>query len=356
MQIGLVGLPGAGKTTLFNALVKANAEVGGYGTGKGPNRGTIKVPDQRVSKLSELFHPDKTNYATVDYLDIAGVTPGADTHGDQGDGGLAGLRNMDVLIHVLQGFEGLDAEAFDSKENFDNIELELTVADLDIVERRLVRLEKETRLDRSPNLARERELLMQCRALLEKGEALRTLELVPDDEKLLRGFQFLTQKPMMAVLNIDEHQIGQEDTCLAALGDLPPHIEVIALCARVEMEIAQLDEEDADIFLQDLGIAEPALSRMILTSYQMLRLISFFTVGEDEVKAWTITQGTIAPEAAGEIHSDLERGFIRAETVGCSELLEAGGWAQARDRGLLRLEGKQYVVQDGDVMNIRFNV
>ena len=356
MQIGLVGLPGAGKTTLFNALVKANAEVGGYGGGKGPNRGTIKVPDQRVTQLSELFHPQKTTYATVDYLDIAGVTPGSGKHEDQGDGGLAGLRNMDVLIHALQGFEGLGAEDSDPKEDFENVELELTVADLEIVERRLSRVEKETRLDRSPNLARERELLEECRTLLEKGEALRTLDLAPEDEKLLRGFQFLTQKPMLAVLNIEENQLGQEAVCLEALGDLPPHIEVIALCAKVEMEIAQLDEEDAEIFLQDLGIAEPALSRMILTSYQMLRLISFFTVGEDEVKAWTITLGTNAPEAAGEIHSDLERGFIRAETVGCSELLEAGGWSQARDKGLLRLEGKQYVVQDGDVMNIRFNV
>ncbi len=356
MQIGLVGLPGAGKTTLFNALVKANVEVGGYGGGKGPNRGTIKVPDRRVSQLSEMFHPDITTYATVDYLDIGRVTPESGKHADQGDGGLAGLRDMDVLIHVLQGFKGLDAEASDSKENFENVELELTLADLDIVERRLVRIEKETRLDRSPNLVRERVLLEQCRALLENGGALRTLELVPDDEKLLRGFQFLTQKPMLAVLNIDEHQLGQEDACLAALGDLPSHIEVIVLCARLEMEIAQLDEEDAEIFLKDLGIVEPALSRMILTSYQMLRLISFFTVGEDEVKAWTITHGTIAPEAAGEIHSDLERGFIRAETVGCSDLLEAGGWGQARDRGLLRLEGKLYVVLDGDVMNIRFNV
>ena len=356
MQIGLVGLPGSGKTTLFNALVRADADVGGYGGARGPNRGTIQVPDQRISKLSDLFKPKKTTFATVDYLDIAGITPGSGKQEDSSDGGLAGLRNMDVLIHVLQGFESTDQEPPTPGEDFENIELELAVADLDIVEKRLTRIEKEVRLDRSANLAREGELLGECRVLLEKGEALRALNLKPEDEKLLRGYQFLTQKPMLVVLNINEDRIGEEDACLTDLGDLGPEVHPMALCAKVEMEIAQLDEEDAAVFLQDLGIDEPALSRMILTSYKMLSLISFFTVGEDEVRAWTISIGTLAPGAAGEIHSDLERGFIRAETVSCSDLLEAGGWSQARDKGLLRLEGKQYLVQDGDVMNIRFNV
>lgn len=356
MQIGLVGLPGSGKTTLFNALVRANADVGGYGGARGPNRGTIQVPDQRISKLSDLFNPKKTTFATVDYLDIAGITPGAGKQEDSSDGGLSGLRNMDVLIHVLKGFESTDQEPPTPAEDFENIELELTIADLDIVEKRLTRIEKEVRLDRSANLAREGELLGECRALLEKGEALRSLQLVPEDAKLLRGYQFLTQKPMLVVLNIDEDRIGDEETCLSDLGELGAEVHPMALCAKVEMEIAQLDDEDAAVFLQDLGIDEPALSRMILTSYKMLSLISFFTVGEDEVRAWTISLGTLAPGAAGEIHSDLERGFIRAETVSCSGLLEAGGWSQARDKGLLRLEGKQYLVQDGDVMNIRFNV
>lgn len=351
-----MGLPGVGKTTLFNAVVKTNAEVGIYAGLKGPNRGAIKVPDQRVTRLSELFQPAKITFATVDYLDVAGIMAGAGKHEAQEDGGLASLRTMDVIVHVLRGFPSLDGEPVTPKEDFDNVELELAVADLEIIERRLVRLEKENRLSKSPALTRERELLEQCRTLLESGGAIRTLDMAPDDEKLLRGFQFLTQKPMLVVLNIEESQIGQDAACLAAFGDPGPHLEIMALCARVEMEIAQLDEGDAETFFQELGITEPALSRMILTSYRLLNLISFFTVGSDEVRAWTITRGTTAPGAAGEIHSDLERGFIRAETVGCEELLACGGWAQARDKGLLRLEGKQYVVQDGDVMNIRFNV
>lgn len=356
MQIGLVGLPGVGKTTLFNTLVKANAEIGGYAGLKNPNRGTVKVPDRRVARLSELFQPAKTTYATVDYLDIAGITSGAGKHEAQGEGSLASLRPMDVLVHVLRGFRALEEDIASPREDFENVALELAVSDLEIIERRLVRLDKESRLNKSSVLTRERELLGCCRDLLESGGAIREMDMAPEDEKLLRGFQFLTQKPMLVVLNIEETQIGQDTECLATLENLGPRLEVMALCAKVEMEIAQLDEADAEVFFRELGIAEPALSRMILTSYRLLNLISFFTVGSDEVRAWTITRGTTAPVAAGVIHSDLERGFIRAEAVGWEDLLACGGWAQARDKGLLRLEGKQYIVQDGDVMNIRFSV
>jgi GTP-binding protein YchF len=358
LQIGLVGLPGAGKTTLFNALVKANAEVGGYTGMKGPNRGTIKVPDRRVMLLSERFQPKKTTYATIDYLDIAGITAGAGKQEEQqGDSGLSALRQMDVLVHVLRDFPDVAGTPPSPKEDYEHVELELALADLEIIERRLSRLAKETRSKKTPDLLREQDMLEQCKTVIETGGAIRDLPLEPDGEKALRGYRFLSQKPGLLVLNIPETALGQEKTRLETLGDLPARLDAIALCAKVEMEIARLDETDAEVFLKDLGIEEPALTRMIITTYRLLNLISFFTVGEDEVRAWTITRGTAAPEAAGEIHSDLERGFIRAETVGWQELLDCGGsWAEVKEKGRLRVEGKQYIVQDGDVMNIRFNV
>lgn len=356
MQIGIVGLPGVGKTTLFNALVRGNADVGGYAGAKNPNRSTIQVPDRRVALLSELFQPKKITFATVDYLDIAGITAGTGQKEEQGDSGLAALRNMDLLVHVLCGFEFLNAGSGAPKADYETTALELALADLEIIERRLERLEKEVRLKKSPEQIKERDLLQQCREVLEHGGALRDLDLSAQDEKILRGFRFLTQKPMMIVLNIGEQDIGNEQACLDRLGDLTTRLEALALCAKAEMEIAQLDETDQQAFLDDLGIAEPALTRMIITSYRVLNLISFFTVSEHEVRAWTISEGTTALEAAGEIHSDMERGFIRAETVGWEDLLRCKGWAGARHEGLMRLEGKEYVVQDGDVMNIRFNV
>jgi len=357
LQIGLVGLPGVGKTTLFNALVKAEAETGSYTGKKGPNRGVIKVPDRRVTLLSELFNPKKTTFATVDYLDIAGITSGAGKQEEQqGDGGISLLRNMDVLVHVLRGFSDIADTSVTPREDYENVEVELALADLEIIERRLGRLTKEAKLKKDPELLRESELLERCKTTIEDGGAIRDLAFEGDDEKRLRGYRFLSQKPNLLVLNIPEEAIRQEVSCLEMLGDLPSRLETIALCAKVEMEIAQLDDEDAAEFLQDLGIEEPALNRMIITSYRLLNLISFFTVGEDEVRAWTITRGMTAPEAAGEIHSDLQRGFIRAETTDWQALLDSGGLNAAKDKGLLRLEGKHYTVLDGDVMNIRFSV
>ncbi len=357
MQIGLVGLPGSGKTTLFNALVRANAETGGFAGQNKANRGTIRVPDQRVDRLSGLFNPRKITFATVEYLDIGGITAGSGRQEEQQDaGGLSDLRNMDLLVHVLRGFPDLADAPISPAEDFETVELELAIADLEIIERRLSRLSKEARSTKRPELVREWQLLERCKEEIEGGGVIRNLEFAPDDEKTLRGFRFLSQKPVLLVLNISEEDLGREAHRLAALGEYPDRLDTLALCAKVEMEIAQLDEDDADAFLEDLGIRESALNRMIIASYRLLNLISFFTVGEDEVKAWTVARGVTAPEAAGTIHSDLERGFIRAETLEWESLLDLGGWQAAKEKGVLRVEGKQYVVTDGDVMNVRFSV
>lgn len=357
MQIGLVGLPGSGKTTLFNALVRATAETGGFSGMNKANRGTIKVPDQRVTRLSGLFSPLKTTFATVDYLDIGGITAGSGRQEEQqSDGGLNDLRNMDVLVHVLRGFPDLAGTSVSPAADFETVEFELAIADLEIIERRLARLSKEARSTKRPELVRECELLEQCKEEIEGGGVIRNLEFVPEDEKKLRGYRFLSQKPVLLVMNIPEEDLGREVQRLEELGEYPDHLDTMALSAKVEMEITQLDERDAGAFLDELGIGESALNRMIIASYRLLNLISFFTVGEDEVRAWTITRGVTAPEAAGAIHSDLERGFIRAETAEWQTLLDLGGWQAAKEKGVLRVEGKQYVVMDGDVINVRFNV
>ena len=359
MQIGLVGLPGSGKTTLFNALVRANAETGGYAGQNTANRGTIRVPDPRLERLSSLFNPRKTTFATVEYLDIGGVTAGTGRQEEQqGAGGLGDLRTMDVLVHVLRGFPDLAGTPVTPGADFESVELELAIADLEVIERRLTRLSKEARSTKQPDLVREWELLEQCKQEIEGGGVIRNLQLDPDDEKRLRGYRFLSQKPVLLVLNIAEEDLGPDTRGLAELGDYARRLDALALCAKVEMEIAQLDEDedDAGAFLQELGIEEPALHRMITASYRLLNLISFFTVNDSEVRAWTVTRGVTAPEAAGTVHSDMERGFIRAETLDWQAMLDLGGWQAAKEKGALRVEGKQYVVADGDVINVRFSV
>ena len=353
MQIGLVGLPGSGKTTLFNSLVKANAQTGGFTVLNKANRGTVKVPDPRVSELSNLFNPLKTTYANVEYLDIGGITEGAGREEEQDSKGLNELRKMDLLVHVLRGFPDITGSTLSPIEDFKVVELELALADLEIIERRLARLSKEARSTKRPELVREWELLEQCKLEIEEGGGIRNIKFSPDDEKKLRGYQFLSQKPILLVLNISEEDLGTQNR---KSDEYFEKQEFLQLCAKVEMEIAQLDEKDARVFLDDLGIQEPALNRMIISSYSLLNLISFFTVGDDEVKAWTIKRGVKAPEASGAIHSDLERGFIRAETIEWKTLLDYGGWQTAKEKGALRVEGKQYVVKDGDVLNIRFSI
>ncbi|HET6380507.1 MAG TPA: DUF933 domain-containing protein [candidate division Zixibacteria bacterium] len=362
MQVTIVGLPGAGKTTVFNALTGGHAETGGFSGGRAaPNIGVVKVPDPRLDALSALFTPRRTTPADVTYVDVA-IPPGAAREGTVQPDVLAQIRNADALLHVARAFEGGVADRpADPWRDVEELDLEFTVADLDVVQKRLERLRTAGRhgspSEREQN-ALEEELLGRLEPHLAAGRPLRAFSLTDDEERRLRGFRFLTQKPMLVVLNIDESRLG-EAAALEAAGReryAAPHTEVAALAGKIEAEIAQLPEEDARLFMDDLGIAEPSRGRVIRLTYGLLGLFSFFTAGDDECRAWTLRRGATAVDAAAAIHTDLARGFIRAEVVSYEDLMACGSLAEARRRGLLRSEGKNYEVADGDVIHILFNV
>ena len=357
-----MGLPGSGKSTVFNALTGAQAETGGYSGGRAaPNVGVVKVPDERLDRLSELFHPKKTTPADVTYVDVA-IPAGAAREGTIQPDVLAQIRNADALLHVVRAFEGGAAERpADPWRDVDELDLEFTVADLTVVEKRLEKLRTSGRhgsaSEREQN-ALEEQLLDRLLPHLSEGHPLRTLDLTDDDERRLRGYRFLTQKPVLVILNIDEGRLD-EATALEEAGRAryaQPHVDVAALAGKIEAEIAQLSAEDADAFMADLGIAEASRGRVIRLTYALLGLFSFFTAGEDECRAWTLSQGDTAVDAAAAIHTDLARGFIRAEVVTYDDLIACGSTAEARKRGLLRSEGKAYPVKDGDVVEVLFNV
>jgi GTP-binding protein YchF len=362
MQVTIVGLPGSGKTTVFNALTGGHAVVGGFSGGRAaPNVGVVKVPDERLDHLSEMFHPKKTTPADVTYVDVA-IPPGAAREGTIQPDILAQIRNADALMHVIGSFEGAAADRpVDPWRDLEELDLEFTVADLTVVEKRLEKLRTSGRhgspSEREQN-ALEEELLARIEPHLSEGKPLRSLPLEEDEERRLRGFRFLTQKPVLVVLNVDEGQLSRS----AALEDegraryAQPASDVAALAGKIEAEIAELAAEDAALFMEDLGIAEPSRGRVVRLTYALLGLFSFFTAGEDECRAWTLRTGSTAVDAAGAIHSDLARGFIRAEVVTYEDLVECGSIAEARKRGLLRSEGKAYEVQDGDVIQVLFNV
>jgi GTP-binding protein YchF len=352
VEVGIMGLPGAGKTTVFNALAQQKAEVGGFATE--PHRASVKVPDERLTRLSEMFNPEKTTPAEVRYVDVAAGAGEAKATQLIGQ-----LRNADALIHVVRAFE---SDAFphpngsvDPKRDLDEMNAELSLADLGIVERRVDRLERELKLGKAPAgnpQWRELELLQQFKPVLEDGGAIRDLDLAEADRKLLRPYGFLTEKPMLVLLNT-----GDDVESASKVGiEKRPGVDVAALAGRLEMELGELDESERAEFMADLGIAELGLGRVIRLSYSLLQLISFFTVGEDECRAWTVKRGAPALEAAGQIHSDIQRGFIRAEVVTYEDLVRTGGLVEARKAGALRQEGKTYQVQDGDVINFLFNV
>jgi GTP-binding protein YchF len=362
MQIGIVGLPNSTKTTIFNALTASQLETTAYSTGQvETNTAIVEVPDPRVDRLSDMFSPLKITYARIEYNDIAGLKAGISKEGGISGPLLNAISQNDALLHVIRAFEDENIPhsegSIDPARDLAALDFEFLFSDLTIVERRMERLARD--LGKKKDYAnrqadrQEFDMLMRIKENLEQEIPIRDLDLTPPEQKRLRGYQPLTAKPVLVVLNIGDEG---KDSPAAYVDYHHRHTDVICLRGGLEMEIAQLDAEEAQEFLAEYGISEPGLNRMIRLSYQLLGLHSFFTVGEDEVRAWTIPENTTAVNAAGVIHSDLARGFIRAEVVSYADLNAAGSLAEARSQGKLRLEGRDYVVQDGDILNIRFNV
>ncbi len=358
LRAGLIGYPSTGKTTLFQLMTSAHE---GARTAHGKtdaNVGISRVPDARLDRLTALFNPRKRVPATVEFADSA--------VGGRGDANslldVAPFRNADALVHVLRAFRDPSvphpAGSINPARDAQAMEEELILADLGVAERRLERLERDLKKSASAELRKEQEVLLACRVSLEDGRPLRTLALPGEDARRLRGFQFLSAKPLLLAFNLDEADVAQADRAGAGAG-LEPFLATaaagaVAFCGKIELEIAQLDPADASAFLADLGLRESGLDRVIRAGYDLLGYVSFFTVGEDECRAWSIPRDTPAHLAAGEIHTDIARGFIRAEVVTCDALLARGSLAVCREHGELRLEGKDYLVQDGDVINVRF--
>ena len=360
MKIGIVGLPYVGKTTLFNALTQSEAETGTYAGKKGANVGSVKVPDERLTALAEVFSPKRVTPTSIDYVDIAGVSKGDIALEGLETGTIAELREVDALAHVVRVFVDdavphVDGDV-DPERDIETIDIELAFADLGIIDSRLDRLNRELRTQKIPALEHERSVLERCKNALEEGTAIRELRLSPEDERTIRGYGFLTQKPLLLVLNIGEDELQRADEIGAGLEVSDRQIEIITLSARLEMELALLNAGEAELFRTEMGLNESALAQVIDTSYQTLGLITFFTVVSDELRAWTLKSGMTALDAAAAIHTDMARGFIRAEAIHWADLEDCGGLTEARDSGLLRLEGKDYLVSDGDVLTIRFNV
>ena len=358
LRAGLIGFPSSGKTSLFQLLtsIKDATPRGGKADA---NVGVARVPDDRLDEMTALFNPRKRVPATVEFADIAGA--GGAKAGAQALLDVAPFRNADALLHVVRMFRDPSvphpAGSVDAARDVRAMEDEVILADLGVVERRLERLEREIKKTNTPELRKEQEILQRCREALEAGRPLRALELAADDAKRLRGFQFLSAKPLLIVLNLDEADLAnaQDAVKLAGIEDFltGAATRAVPICAKIELEIAELDDADRAAFMADLGLDESGLDRVIRASYDLLGYISFFTVGEDECRAWSIPRDTPAVLAAGEIHSDISRGFIRAEVVRYEHLLARRTLAACRDHGELRLEGKEYIVLDGDVINFR---
>jgi GTP-binding protein YchF len=356
MKLGIIGLPQSGKTTLFNALTRGSIPTGAVSGKLEMHIAVVDVPDPRVDKLSVMFKPKKTIYAKVTYVDIAGLDGSA---GKSGIGGalLNQLTQMDGFIHVVRCFESDEvphpAGSVDPARDVQVMDSELILNDLIAVERKLERLVEERKKGAGRDKAlieREHELFSRFHASLQEEIPLRDIEISHEEDKMLSGFGFLSRKPVLLVLNLSEGQTAP------TLEYLHKHSQVVALQGKLEMDIAQLPPEEMQMFLQEYGIEEPSLHRMIRLSYDLLGLQSFFTAGDDECRAWTVHRGATAPEAAGEIHTDLQKGFIRAEVVAYDDLMALGGLVESKTKGKLRLEGKEYIVKDGDVLNIRFNL
>ena len=362
MKVAIIGTPKSGKTTIFNALTRGKAEVTAYSSTLAPNTGVAKVPDSRLAVLEGIFQPRKTVPAEVSYTDIAGSIRG---FGKEGAGGefLNYLTTADALLQVVRTFEDDKVPhpegSIEPKRDIASWDLELAISDLAIMERRLEKLETSLKAAKGAereSYLREQALLQKIKSELEKDTPIRLQGLAKEDLKVLSNYQFLSAKPMLVVVNIGEEQTSQASQLEGEISSLYPQFAVVALCGKLEMELAQLSDDEAQEFREAMGLSKPALNRVIDLSYSLLGLISFFTTVSSELKAWTIPIGTPAPKAAGKIHSDIERGFIRAEVISYSDLETCGNMAEARKRGLLRTEGKNYIVQDGDVVTFLFNV
>jgi GTP-binding protein YchF len=360
LRAGLIGFPSSGKTALFQLLTSAREAPRAAGK-QDANVGVSRVPDPRLDQLTALFNPKKHTPATVEFADMGGAAAGK-AAGAAALLDVAPFRNADALLHVVRMFRDPSvphaAGSVDPARDVRTMEDEVILADLGVVERRLERLERDLKkAGAAPELKKEQEILQRCRTLLEDGQPLRDLELPPEDARRLRGFQFLSAKPLLIVLNLDEEDLPQADRAveLAGLQDFVKgaRTRAVPICAKIELEISQLDPADASAFMADLGLRESGLDRVIRASYDLLGYISFFTVGEDENRAWSIPRGTNAQNAAGEIHTDIQRGFIRAEVCRYEHLLARGTLGACRDHAELRLEGKEYIVLDGDVINFR---
>jgi hypothetical protein len=361
LKIAITGLANSGKTTIFNALTGMNLETTIYATViSEPHLGVVKVPDSRVNRLSEIYKPKKTTYATVEYVDYIGLTKG---DMEQNRKVFDLVKDADALVHVVRGFHDESVShpigIVDPLRDAETIELEMIFGDLELVDKRLERMEQGLKRGKKPDES-EKKLLLKCKEILESEKPLRGADFSEEDLKAMRHLQFMSIKPEVIVLNVDEQEVNSETTgkTVSGLQSIfkERQAKVLSMCGKIEMEIAQLSPGEARIFLDDLGINEPALDKLIRVSYDLLGLISFLTYGEDEVRAWTIEKGMNAQKAAGRIHSDIERGFIRAEIVSYDDFIANGSMNAAREKGLFRLEGKTYEVKDGDMINFRFNV
>ena len=366
MKLGIVGLPNVGKSTLFNSLTKAGAESANYPFCTiDPNVGVVTVPDERLNVLGQMYHTKKIIPAAIEFVDIAGLVKGASKGEGLGNQFLANIREVDAIVHVVRCFEDSNIVhvdgSIDPLRDIETINLELIFSDLEILERRISKAVRAARNDKT--IAKELALMERIKAHLEDGKMAKSFDDIndEDEQQWLESYNLLTYKPVIFAANVAEDDLADDGASNAGVQAVREYAkredcEVFVVCAEIEQEIAELDDDEKSMFLEELGLKESGLEKLIKASYSLLGLISYLTAGEPEVRAWTIKKGTKAPQAAGKIHSDFERGFIRAEIVSYDDLMACGTYNAAKEKGLVRLEGKDYVVQDGDIILFRFNV